>query len=157
MNKQGFTLIEMLVVVLIIGILSAVALPQYQKSVDRARTTEAMMATKTILDAAAIYAASMRACPTSFSDLTIKIKETGKDWSYELGNVGARNCAVIVKSTKDNKIKGRHVYVKNPSYEGVPSGVGSGDMYWDCPSGEDCTEFFFDLGVKKSSAGEFYQ
>lgn len=38
--KYGFTLLEMLVVVLIIGVLSAIALPYYFNAVENARLTE---------------------------------------------------------------------------------------------------------------------
>ena len=49
-SKQAFTLIELLVVVLIIGILSAIALPQYQKAVEKSRATEALTNMRTIVN-----------------------------------------------------------------------------------------------------------
>ncbi len=51
MNKKAFTLLELLVVVLIIGILAAIALPQYRYVVEKARITEAITILKTIAEA----------------------------------------------------------------------------------------------------------
>lgn len=53
--KKAFTLIELLVVVLIIGILAAIALPQYRFAVEKARATEAIVLVKALADSAERY------------------------------------------------------------------------------------------------------
>ncbi len=55
MYKQAFTLIELLVVVLIIGILAAVALPQYERAVMRSRYATLKAATNALYTAEQVY------------------------------------------------------------------------------------------------------
>ncbi len=50
MNKRAFTLIEMLTVVLIIGILTAVVLPQYRRAIQKAEASEAVAMLRVIAD-----------------------------------------------------------------------------------------------------------
>ena len=75
-NKGAFTLIELLVVVLIIGILAAVAVPQYQKAVYKARATEAVIILKALVQAEETYFLANGTYTNTLDNLDVSIPES---------------------------------------------------------------------------------
>ncbi len=70
-NNKGFTLVELLVVVLIIGILAAMAMPAYFKAVERARASEADTMVGTVVNAQQRYKMKTGKFATKWTSLDV--------------------------------------------------------------------------------------
>ena len=89
--QQGYSLIEVLVVVLIVGILTAVALPQYQAAVLKSRTAELLELVNGIKQAQEIYYTTYNRYSFTLENLDYAVdaqkqNETGSPIWYNLGS-----------------------------------------------------------------------
>ncbi|MBR3632239.1 MAG: pilin [Elusimicrobiaceae bacterium] len=102
-NKRAFTLIELLIVVLIIGVLSAIAIPMYQGAVDKSHFSTLLPATKAIKNAEEAYKMANGRYTNEMSELDVSM--TNGDVSYEILTPNNMSDPNVIRVT-NNKLSG---------------------------------------------------
>ena len=135
-TQKGFTLIELMIVIAIIGILAAVALPAYQTYTNKAKFSEIVLATSTVKSAIEICnqtQGSLANCSTSNGSVGASV--TSALQATQVGGMTVTNNAaqaVTITATGANA-------PLNVSYilDGAAASAG-GTINWTVNSGSGC-------------------
>ena len=132
-TQQGFTLIELMIVVAIIGILAAVAIPSYQDYTARAQVTEALESVSGAKAAIAEYGVNNGAYPaaTGTSPTTTELAITGVYGKAAVTEkTGVITYTFGAAGTANANIAAKKITFTPPDL----SGLGNGALTWACAS-----------------------
>ena len=118
-KENGFTLIELIIVVAIIGILFATALPQYQNYQVRAKVVEALVMADSVKTAIEVYHEEHGSWPFDNEEAGLPApRHISSDYvhSVEIQSDGLLACGIILLKFPGNK---------NPSHKDDPMGLGA--------------------------------
>jgi type IV pilus assembly protein PilA len=122
-NGSGFTLVELLVVIIIIGILAAIALPNFLNQTAKAKQTEAQQNIGFINRTQTAYRSENNTFASKFDTLGIgslastTSNASTSNYSYSLS--ATNNNTTIIAQSKDSALKaysgGNNIYLNSAS------------------------------------------
>ncbi len=118
-KENGFTLIELIIVVAIIGILFAIALPQYQNYQVRTKVVEALVMVESVKTALEIYHEEHGRWPANNKEAGLpEPRYISSDYVHSVKVIagGEPACGIITLKFPGNK---------NPGFEDDPMGLGA--------------------------------
>jgi type IV pilus assembly protein PilA len=121
--QKGFTLIELMIVVAIIGILAAVALPAYQDYTIRAKVSELLLAASSARTAIAEKFQTDPSSQTS-AGVGVSIPAVGK---IDTATVDAGGTIVVTGSTASSSVGATVTVTMTPSFS-----TATGTITWLC-------------------------
>ena len=121
--QKGFTLIELMIVVAIIGILAAIAIPAYSDYTKRAKVTELVTAGSACKASVSEYFQAEQAFPADIDAAGCSAQSTDKIASLSLGANG-----VITVAAREAGAGVTGNYVLTPT----EAATGSGVLEWAC-------------------------
>ena len=141
--QTGFTLIELMIVVAIIGILAAVALPAYQDYTVRAKTSEVILATGTCRNAVTEWVQSQPSMPAAANGFgcestTASSKYVAKIETDTAGLIKVTS-RVVVNSDATPAVEGGVITLKPVTGTGAATTSGSSIQKWTCGAISDGT------------------
>lgn len=118
-NKKGFSLVELMVVVAIIGVLAVIGIPQYQKFMSKARQAEAKTNLNSIFQGEASFFTEYNGYSTNLGAIGADAAGTGLRYNAGFGDT-APGCTAPVAGSVDGTT-GTNDMLTLPNSAGSPA------------------------------------